>query len=77
MRRFVAVILRSLAGLCATAEEYTLDSIQNMARANYPAIRQFGIAEQIEEFTVANAASAWIPQISLSGTASWQSDVVS
>lgn len=77
MRRFVAVILTSLAGLCATAEEYTLDSIQNMARANYPAIRLFGIAEQIEEFTVANAASAWIPQISLSGTASWQSDVVS
>ena len=61
----------------AGAEEYTLNGIQQLARANYPAIRQFELIDRIADFSLADASSAWVPQISLSGQATYQSDVVS
>ena len=54
-----------------------MESIQSFARANYPAIRQFELIDKIADFSLADASSAWAPQISLSGQATYQSDVVS
>ncbi|MDR3261056.1 MAG: TolC family protein [Tannerella sp.] len=50
---------------------------QAMARDNYPLIKQYGLVEQTTGYSVANAAKAWLPQVSLSAQATYQSDVAS
>ena len=77
MKKLVILLTALSLWMYAGAEEYTLDGIQQLARANYPAIRQFELIDKIADFSLANASSAWAPQISLSGQATYQSDVVS
>lgn len=52
-----------------------MEQCKAWARDNYPVIKQYGLVEQSRRFTVENAAKAWLPQVSVSGTASYQSDV--
>ena len=77
MKKLAILSAILLSWMPTSAEEYTLDGIQQLARANYPAIRQFELIDRIADFTLTNASSAWAPQISLSGQATYQSDVVS
>lgn len=77
MKKLVILLTVLSSWMYASAEEYTLNGIQQLARANYPAIRQFELIDKIADFSLANASSAWAPQISLSGQATYQSDVVS
>ena len=62
---------------CAGAghAQVTLEQCKAWARDNYPVIKQYDLVEQSRRFTVENAAKAWLPQVSVSGTASYQSDV--
>lgn len=55
--------------------QVTLEQCKAWARDNYPVIKQYDLVEQSRRFTVENAAKAWLPQVSVSGTASYQSDV--
>ena len=77
MKKLVILLTALSLWIYAGAEEYTLNGIQQLARANYPAIRQFELIDKIADFSLADASSAWAPQISLSGQATYQSDVVS
>ena len=77
MKKLVILLTVLSSWMYAGAEEYTLNGIQQLARANYPAIRQFELIDRIADFSLADASSAWVPQISLSGQATYQSDVVS
>ena len=76
MKRILLLMAATAAGVSAAAQ-YTLDSCQRLARENYPLIRQYGIVEQTEEYNLKNASMAYVPQLSLSGQATYQSDVVS
>ena len=68
MRQIISIIvIFTISGVAAGANSYTLESIQSFARANYPAIRQFELIDKIEDFSLADASSAWAPQISLTG----------
>ncbi len=53
----------------------TLEQCKAWARENYPIIKKYDLVEQSRRLTVENAAKAWLPQVSLSGGASYQSDV--
>ena len=55
----------------------TLEECQQAAEANYPLIRQYGLIEKTTELTVANIQKGWLPQISASAQATYQSDVMS
>ncbi len=54
----------------------TLEECQQAAERNYPLIRQYGLIEQTTALTVANIQKGWLPQISASAQATYQSDVV-
>ncbi len=54
----------------------SLDECRRLAREHYPEIRQYDLISQTEQYDLSNAARAWIPQVALSGQATWQSDVV-
>ena len=52
-----------------------MEQCKAWAQGNYPVIKQYDLVEQSRRFTVENAAKAWLPQVGVSGTASYQSDV--
>ena len=53
----------------------TLEACQQAAERNYPLIRQYGLIEKTTELTVANIQKGWLPQVSASAQATYQSDV--
>ena len=54
----------------------TLEECQQAAEQNYPLIRQYDLIEKTTELTVANIQKGWLPQVSASAQATYQSDVV-
>lgn len=59
------------------AAQVTLEQCKAWAADNYPVIRQYALVEQSSRFTVENAMKAWLPQVSVNGAVSYQSDVTS
>ena len=55
----------------------TLEECQQAAERNYPLIRQYDLIEKTTALTVANIQKGWLPQVSASAQATYQSDVVS
>lgn len=55
--------------------QITLSECQKWAFENYPLIRQYLINERLEQFSVSNAAKAYMPSITISGYANYQSSV--
>lgn len=58
------------------AQNLTLEECQHLARENYPLISQQGLIDKTAGFTVSNARHNWLPQISLTAQATYQSDVI-
>ena len=55
----------------------TLEECQQAAERNYPLIQQYGLIGKTTELTVSNIQKGWLPQVSASAQATYQSDVVS
>lgn len=53
----------------------TIDQCYEWARDNYPQIERFRLIEQTEQYTLSNAAKGWLPQVKVSASATYQSDV--
>ena len=53
----------------------TLEECQQAAEKNYPLIQQYGLIEKTTQLTVANIQKGWLPQVSASAQATYQSDV--
>jgi outer membrane protein TolC len=68
-------LLLCLLGVRATAQTLTLQAACDSARVHYPAIRQKQLVQQTAALTIDNLSTGWLPQISLNGQASYQSDV--
>ena len=63
--------------LASVAQAQTLEECQQAAEKNYPVIKQYGLIAQTTELTVKNIQKGWLPQITASAQATYQSDVVS
>ena len=70
MKRLVIAVL-----LPTMVQAQTLEECQQAAERNYPMIRQYGLISQTTNLTVANIGKGWLPQVSLSAQATYQSDV--
>lgn len=57
------------------SQAQTLEECQRAAEQNYPMIKQYELIEKTTELTVANIQKGWLPQISASAQATYQSDV--
>ena len=55
----------------------TLEECHRAAEQNYPLIRQYDLIEKTTKLTVSNIQKGWLPQISASAQATYQSDVAS
>jgi len=57
--------------------QLTIEACQEMARQNYPQVRQFDLIQQSADYNLSNAGKNWLPQVSLSARATYQSDATS
>lgn len=65
--------------ICGTANTQnttlTLEECQQKAAENYPLIRQYGLISLAEQYSLENISKNYLPQFSLNGQATYQSDV--
>jgi len=58
-----------------TQETLSITNCYELARNNYPLIRQYELINKTEGYNLSNAGKAWLPQLGVSAKASYQSDV--
>ena len=75
MKRFSILTIYILMYSISGQAQFTLDRCQELARENYPLIKQHGLIEQSTEYSIANALKAYLPQVAFSAQATYQSDV--
>ncbi|MBK7965204.1 MAG: TolC family protein [Bacteroidetes bacterium] len=75
MKNLILLFLVLLFLETTAQESFTLESIIEKANSNYPLIKQKGYLEQNRNFNLAALNRAYLPQISINGQATYQSDV--
>lgn len=73
MKKWLFILL--LAGGNLFAQPLTLDKVNELAKQNYPLIKQQNLVNRTRDITVENLQKNFLPQFSLSGQASYQSEV--
>ena len=68
------IIFPSLLGK-AQLHELTLQKAYDLARENYPLIQEKSLLEKSSFLTIENIKTAYLPQVSINGQATYQSDV--
>lgn len=74
-KRYMVWLLFLLLFSPQIAAQVTLEQCYDSARVNYPVIRQLDLLERTRQFSIENIKRAFLPQLTLSAKASWQSDV--
>ena len=73
-RKAISVFLALMLGSPVFAQ-LSIEECYSKAQANYPLIRQYGLIEKTKEYNLQNAARGYLPQITVSAQATYQSDV--
>lgn len=73
-KKFLVVFVSFCLGL-PCAGQITIEECYRKAQANYPLIKQYDLIEKSREYNLANASKGYVPQVSFSAKASYQSDV--
>ena len=72
--RFIALLL--LFPIIGIAQEtITLEDCYRLTRENYPTVKKLDLVAKTEGYTLANANRAYLPQVSILGQATYQSEV--
>lgn len=69
------LILFSKQATAQTINHLTLSEAYDLAQKNYPVIKQKDLIKQTENLTIENLRKGYLPQVTLSGQATHQSDV--
>lgn len=75
MRLTFFLVLFLGAAIHAQAQTLTIEECYEKARQNYPIIKQKELVSKSNEFSIANLQSGYLPQVTLNGQATYQSDV--
>lgn len=76
MKHLTALFIPLLWPILLQAQTLTLDECQQLARTNYPLIKQYDLIRQTTDCNVSNISRGWLPQISATVQATYQSDVM-
>lgn len=73
---YIVSLAAALLLVPAAAAQVTIEQCMELARKNYPQIVQLDLIDEAAGYDIANASKSWLPHLTLSGKASYQSDVV-
>lgn len=71
----VAATLATITVIPAVGQSLTLDECYTLAEKNYPLVRQYELIEKSREYSLSNASKGALPQLTIMGQATYQSDV--
>lgn len=69
------MISLALIMLSSVSRAQTLEECQQAAEKNYPLIKQYGLIDKTTQLTVKNIQKGWLPQVTASAQATYQSAV--
>lgn len=75
MKRMIFLLFYSFIGLSIHGQTWTLEECRRDAQLNYPLVKQYSLLEKAKEYNLDNASKGYLPQLSLSAKASYQSEV--
>lgn len=73
---YIVILLLGFQYQTLTAQ-LTLEQCQQKARDNYPLVKQYALLGQSEAYSLANLSKGYLPQLSVSAQATYQSDITS
>jgi len=73
----ITVLLLAIGVQAQDNNQLTLEQAYDLARQNYPAIKQKDLVRQTATLTIENLSKGFLPQLTISGQATYQSDVTS
>lgn len=76
IRKFICSATALLAACGLASAQVSLDECISWSYYNYPQIKEMDLIEKTRDYDISNASRAWLPQLGISGKASWQSEVV-
>ena len=75
MRIKTIIFFLALVSYAPCFAQLSIEACYEKARANYPLIKQYGLIEKTKEYNLSNAAKGYLPQVTFSAQATYQSDV--
>ena len=75
MKRYLLLNIFVLFNLAGAIAQLTIDDCYRMARENYPLLKQYDLVAKTRDYNVSNAGKGYLPQIKVTGKASYQSEV--
>ncbi|MCC6289447.1 MAG: TolC family protein [Chitinophagaceae bacterium] len=75
MKKLVLSSFVFLTYLWAGAQTLSIETCYQLARQQYPLTKQHELIKQTNQYTIANIASGYLPQLNMNGQATYQSDV--
>ncbi|HET9572006.1 MAG TPA: TolC family protein [Bacteroidales bacterium] len=76
MKRILLFLILMIGAVSFLSAQLTIDALQESARQNYPQIKQFDLISKSADFNLSNVTKAYLPQVNLSGRATYQSDAI-
>ncbi len=75
INRCIILLFIVLSNTIVSYSQITIEQCYQLAKENYPSIKQYDLIRQSEHYTLTNASKGYLPQISLTGKATYQSEV--
>lgn len=72
---FISLLLITNISMAQDTEGLTLQEAYSLAQQNYPMIKQRDLVQQTADLNISNLSKGYLPQLSISGQATYQSDV--
>lgn len=76
MKKILIILCLLAVVITGMAQSLTIEQAQLLARDNYPLIKRYELISSTEQYTLSNISKGWLPQITVYGQATYQSDVV-
>lgn len=75
IKLIVSIVAFCWANTIFSQSILTIDSCYAMAKRNYPIVKQMALIEKTNEYSLENANKGFLPQFSINGQATYQSEV--
>lgn len=76
LKKALLGVLMTVSCSAGWAQALSIDSCYSWAQQHFPVIKKQALLEKSNEYNIANAAKGYLPQLNISGQATYQSQVV-
>lgn len=75
-KKVISATVFTVFTVCSALGQTTLEECIGLALANYPQLAEADVIDESERYDLSSAGLNWVPQLNITGKATYQSDVV-